>query len=147
MTTEHSDVAADLWTLAETVLTHLEPVLRQAMDEQRERPRQGCSWCPVCALAALVRGEQHDLLTLLATEGAAVLVLVRQLVAEHTGSGKPSTEADRQNYDDTTVHDRDVEGHQSDSVPGYDSEESVIQQPGFVPITVTVKGSPSADTE
>ncbi len=147
MATEHSDVAADLWTLAETVLTHLEPVLRQAMDDQRERPRQGCSWCPVCALSALVRGEQHDLLTLLATEGAAVLVLIRQLVAEHTGSGKASTEGDRRTNDDTAVHDPDVEGHQTDPTPGRETEESVIQQPGFVPINVTVKGSTSADTE
>ena len=72
MDNQHSDVAAELWSLAETVLTRLEPLLRQAVQEQSERPRQGCSWCPVCALAALLRGEQHDLLTLVTSEGASV---------------------------------------------------------------------------
>ena len=83
MTTPHSDVASELWSLAETVLTRLEPLLRQAVQNQENSPRQGCSWCPVCALAALVRGEQHDLVTLLASEGSTVIALIRQLIAEH----------------------------------------------------------------
>lgn len=142
MSTEHSDVAAELWALAQTVLTRLEPVLRQAMEDQRERPRQGCSWCPVCALAALIRGEQHDLLTLLATEGASVIALVRQLIADHspsTDSHGPSTD----NPGTAPRRDGDV-AHSDDEDIAHATDESVVQRKGFVPITVTVRDATSS---
>lgn len=153
MATEHSDVAAELWALAETVLTRLEPVLRQAMEEQRDRPQQGCSWCPVCALSALIRGEQHDLLTLLASEGATVVALFRQIVAEHAGTpgtaagssadghtaggGEPKTPEARPGSD---------VGHEDGSTITSATEEPVVRKPGFVPITVTVKDSSTSDS-
>lgn len=158
MSTEHSDVAAELWALAQTVLTKLEPVLRQAMEDQRERPRQGCSWCPVCALAAMIRGEQHDLLTLLASEGASVVALIRQMVAEHSGS----TPAESSSAESTHGHgadeparpgdadpafanreDRDGDkrdgGHSDDPTIASATDEPNVRRAGFVPITVTVK--------
>lgn len=144
MATDHSDVAAELWALAETVLTRLEPVLRQAMEEQRERPRQGCSWCPVCALAALVRGEQHDLLTLLASESATVVALFRQLVAEHSGT-KPGSPDPTPHDPSTADADESDPAHNYDASIAHDTEDPVVRRTGFVPITVTVKESATTD--
>ena len=39
-------------------------------------------WCPVCALAALVSGEQHPLLTVIAEHSVALLSVVRAMVAD-----------------------------------------------------------------
>lgn len=145
MTTEHSDVAAELWALAETVLTRVEPMLRQAVTDQQERPRQGCSWCPVCALSALIRGEQHDLLTVLATEGATVIAMIRQLVAEHmdgpaSQATHPSTETteDPEAGPDAETDDHGPD-HTEEQAGAQDTEEPVVRRSGFVPITVTVK--------
>lgn len=145
MTTEHSDVAAELWALAETVLTRVEPILRQAVTDQQERPRQGCSWCPVCALSALIRGEQHDLLTVLATEGATVIAMIRQLVAEHMdGPASQAAHASTETAQDPEADtDTDADGHgpdhTEDQAGAQDMEEPVVRRGGFVPITVTVK--------
>ncbi|ORI13347.1 hypothetical protein [Rhodococcus sp. 1168] len=141
MTTEHSDVAAELWALAETVLTRVEPMLRQAVTDQQERPRQGCSWCPVCALSALIRGEQHELLTVLATEGATVVAMIRQLIAEHLdGPASQSTHASTETAEDPGA---DTDGHSPDQTEdqarAQGTEEPVVRRGGFVPITVTVK--------
>ena len=37
-------------------------------------------WCPVCALAALVSGEQHPLLTVIADHSVALLAVIRAMV-------------------------------------------------------------------
>ena len=67
MSEEHERLVAEFRALAETVLTRLEPVLQKAAaatadvaSDSASTDTQpvftGCSWCPVCALAALVRG-------------------------------------------------------------------------------------------
>ncbi|SNT22632.1 hypothetical protein [Rhodococcoides kyotonense] len=145
MATEHSDVAAELWALAETVLTRLEPILARAVEDQADAPRQGCSWCPVCALAALIRGEQHDLLTLVATEGATVVAMIRQIVSEHSATG-----AHRRGDDPTTPNPGSDAGfresdHTSESPIAHDTEVPGVRRAGFTPITVNVKNSGSGD--
>ena len=37
-------------------------------------------WCPVCALAALVNGEQHPLVTVIADHSVALLDVIRAMV-------------------------------------------------------------------
>ena len=37
-------------------------------------------WCPVCALAALISGEQHPLLDVVSEHSVALLTVVRALV-------------------------------------------------------------------
>jgi hypothetical protein len=39
-------------------------------------------WCPVCALAALVAGEQHPLLTVIADHSMALLAVIRSVVED-----------------------------------------------------------------
>nr|WP_206025235.1 hypothetical protein [Rhodococcus sp. 14C212] len=48
-----------------------------------------CSWCPLCAVAAAVRGEPHELLTRLATQIAALIALLRDLLARYLPSPGP----------------------------------------------------------
>ncbi len=157
MTSGHSELGADLLALADTVLTRLDPILRRVAETQQERDQQGCSWCPVCALAALVRGERHDLVELVASEGAVIIAMLRQLLADHTN-------ADHTNADHTstaTGHSAAAPAEPSPSGPETDppapepvdlSNVSVdTNMPGerraaFVPITVRVKNSRS-DTQ
>lgn len=140
MDNQHSDVAAELWSLAETVLTRLEPLLRQAVQEQSERPRQGCSWCPVCALAALLRGEQHELLTLVTSEGASVIALIRQIVAEHVDPASQPSAAQSEDRPDGATH-------ADEPTVAREPDESMIRRPAFEPITVTVKDSTTSDSQ
>ncbi|MCD2104811.1 MAG: hypothetical protein U5O16_19210 [Rhodococcus sp. (in: high G+C Gram-positive bacteria)] len=97
MSEEHERLVAEFRALAETVLTRLEPVLQKAAaastaatDDPGSADTQpvfsGCSWCPVCALAALVRGEHHELLAFLAGQAAAFLALLREILDEFLGA-------------------------------------------------------------
>jgi hypothetical protein len=52
------------------------------------RPRQSagpCTWCPVCALVAALRGEQPELTATLAEQASGLLVLLRLLLSAHAG--------------------------------------------------------------
>ena len=75
--TEFTD---ELRLLAEAVLERVEPVLRQAAAE--EQPEwNNCTWCPVCAAAALVRGEHHEVLAAVAAHGTAIVTVLREALA------------------------------------------------------------------
>ncbi|MFI7669009.1 hypothetical protein [Nocardia sp. NPDC049526] len=73
------EFAAELKLLAEAVLERVEPVLRRAADGQPDW--SSCSWCPVCAAAALVRGEHHDVLAVVADHGTAIVTVLREALA------------------------------------------------------------------
>lgn len=105
MSEEHERLVAEFRALADTVLTRLEPVLQKAAaatadvagdsaSADTQPVFTGCSWCPVCALAALVRGEHHELLAFLAGHAAAFLALLREILDEFLG-GRPARIADR----------------------------------------------------
>ncbi|WP_032379059.1 hypothetical protein [Rhodococcoides fascians] len=147
MTSGHSELGADLLALADTVLTRLDPILRRVAETQQERDQQGCSWCPVCALAALVRGERHDLVELVASEGTVIIALLRQLLADHTNTGTGHTAAapaeaspSEPGSDPTSTEPVDLSNVSVDTnIPGE-------RRAAFVPITVRVKNSRS-DTQ
>ncbi|RDI65288.1 hypothetical protein [Nocardia pseudobrasiliensis] len=88
MTTTDSDrhedhfgeFAEELRLLAEAVLERVEPVLRRAAADGRPE-WDACTWCPVCAAAALVRGEHHDVLTAIAENGTAIVTVLREALA------------------------------------------------------------------
>jgi hypothetical protein len=96
MTGSHPDIGPELRQLAQTILDRLDPAVRLAA------ARAGGSgdtsgkcqqvWCPVCALAALVAGEQHPLLTVVAEHSVALMAVVRAMVddtAATAGNGPP----------------------------------------------------------
>lgn len=74
-----AEFAAELKLLAEAVLERVEPVLRQAADGQVEW--SSCSWCPVCAAAALMRGQHHEVLQTVADHGTAIVTVLREALA------------------------------------------------------------------
>lgn len=71
----------ELRLLAEAVLERVEPALRRAADPTRSTEWGGCSWCPLCAAAALARGEHHDVVAALAGHGTAIVTVLREALA------------------------------------------------------------------
>lgn len=72
-----AEFTEELRLLAEVLLQRAEPLLRQAGSPQRP-PADNCRWCPVCALAALVRGQHHETVAALAEHGTALVTILRE---------------------------------------------------------------------
>lgn len=93
MSGEHSELGPELRALAQTILDRLDPAVRLAA----ARAASGSAgegkcqqvWCPVCALAALVAGEQHPLLTIIADHSVALLTVVRAIIDQSDGPAGP----------------------------------------------------------
>jgi hypothetical protein len=85
-------MSPELRQLAQAILDRLDPAVRSAaaMAGGADGPGK-CQqvWCPVCALAALVSGEQHPLLTVIAEHSVALLTVVRAMVEDIETSGGP----------------------------------------------------------
>lgn len=83
--------ARELKMLARSIVDRLEPLVAQVADTQQSGPypRTGCAWCPVCAMIALSRGENHELLGYIASHGASLLRFVRALL-ETSDDNEPS---------------------------------------------------------
>lgn len=87
----HPDIGPELRKLAQALLNGLDPALRSAAalasaagsaGDGGNRAPGKCQqvWCPVCALAALVSGEQHPLVTVIADHSVALLDAIRSIV-------------------------------------------------------------------
>lgn len=93
MTGVHPDIGPELRKIAQTILDGIDPVVRMAAT----RASGGgvgtgkCQqlWCPVCALAALVTGEQHPLLTVIAEHSVTLLAVIRTIIEDVNGSVTP----------------------------------------------------------
>jgi hypothetical protein len=88
----HPDIGPELRQLAQTILDRLDPAMRAAAAVAGGGDSPGkCQqvWCPVCALAALVTGEQHPLLTVIAEHSLALLTVIRAMVADITPEQPP----------------------------------------------------------
>ena len=86
MTGSHPDIGPELRQLAQTILDRLDPAVRLAAARAAgsgDGPGK-CQqvWCPVCALAALVAGEQHPLLTVVAEHSVALLTVIRAIIED-----------------------------------------------------------------
>jgi hypothetical protein len=89
----HPDLGPELRRLAQTILDKLDPAVRLAAARAAgsgDGPGK-CQqvWCPVCALAALVAGEQHPLLTVVAEHSVALLTVIKAIVEDTADSGGP----------------------------------------------------------
>jgi hypothetical protein len=84
MTGAHSDIGPELRRLAQKVLDQIDPAVRLAAAAAAGGgPGTGkCQqvWCPVCALAAVVTGEEHPLLTVIAEHSVTLLAVIRTIV-------------------------------------------------------------------
>ncbi|WP_174557453.1 hypothetical protein [Nocardia vaccinii] len=74
------ELAEELRLLAEVLLERVEPVLRRASADGGAE-WAGCNWCPLCAAAALARGEHHDVVASLAAHGTAIVTVLREALA------------------------------------------------------------------
>jgi hypothetical protein len=94
MSGSHPDLGPELRQLAQTLLDRLDPAVRLAAARAGQGDASKCEqvWCPVCALAALVTGEQHPLLTMISEHSVALLAVVRAMVEnlpDSSGTGFP----------------------------------------------------------
>jgi hypothetical protein len=91
----HSDVGPELRKLAQTLFDQMDPIVRaaaaRAMGEGAGTGKCQQMWCPVCALAAAVTGEEHPLLTVIAEHSVALLAVIRAIIEELDGSSTPPT--------------------------------------------------------
>jgi len=88
----HSELPPELLALAQAILDRLDPAVRAAAARADGGDGPGrCQqvWCPVCALAALVTGEQHPLLSVIAEHSVALLTVIRALLDNLDSPGGP----------------------------------------------------------
>jgi hypothetical protein len=80
----HPDIGPELRKLAQKILDQIDPAVRLAASMAAgDGPGTGkCQqvWCPVCALAAVVSGDEHPLLTVIADHSVALLAVIRAIV-------------------------------------------------------------------
>jgi hypothetical protein len=85
MTGSHPELGTELRQLAQEILDRLDPAVRLAAANfaaSADSAPGKCQqvWCPVCALAAVVNGEQHPLLTVIAEHSVALLTVIRAVL-------------------------------------------------------------------
>jgi hypothetical protein len=80
----HPEIPAELRQLAQLLLDRIDPAVRAAAAVAMGRGDSSgkCQqmWCPVCALAALMQGEQHPMLDVVAEHSVALMTFVRALI-------------------------------------------------------------------
>ncbi len=85
MSSPHADLGPELRQLAQAILERLDPAVRaaaaMAADSLRGPGRCQQVWCPVCALAALISGEQHPLLGVIAEHSVTLLTVLQGMAA------------------------------------------------------------------
>lgn len=98
----HGDLGPELRRLAQVLLDRLDPAVRLAATAAAGSRPGRCEqvWCPVCALAALITGEQHPLITVVADHSVALMTVISAMVADAqraadgVGPPQPPTDAD-----------------------------------------------------
>ena len=95
---DHSDLGPELRALARALLERLDPAMRAAAAKAAEALRGPgrCQqvWCPVCALAALVSGEEHPMLAVIAEHSVALMTVIRAMAADPQAAQAPDTAGD-----------------------------------------------------
>ena len=111
MTGIHPDIGPELRKLAQKILDQIDPAVRlaasRAVGEGAGTGKCQQVWCPVCALAAVVTGEEHPLLTVIAEHSVALLAVIRAIVdqVDHPPTppdGPPSGDMGGATADDDT---------------------------------------------
>ncbi|MBU3751706.1 MAG: hypothetical protein FGM52_14915 [Mycobacterium sp.] len=98
MSSDHASLGPELRQLAQAILERLDPAVRAAAaaaaDSLRGPGRCQQVWCPVCALAALINGEQHPLLGVIAEHSLTLLAVIQKMTASAaTDAAQPPTGA------------------------------------------------------
>ena len=89
----HPDLGPELRQLAQTLLDRIDPAIRLGLTTLLSGADGSAKceqvWCPVCALVALARDEQHPMLTAIAEHSTALLTVVRSLLDDGASPGSP----------------------------------------------------------
>jgi hypothetical protein len=89
----HTDIGPELRRLAQSILDGIDPALRAAAARASGAGlgTGKCQqvWCPVCALAAVVTGEQHPLVSVIADHSVALLDVIRAIIDDIDRSATP----------------------------------------------------------
>ncbi len=91
MSSGHPDFGPELRQLVQALLERVDPAVRAAaaMAAEAMRGPGRCQqvWCPVCALAALINGEQHPLLGVIAEHSVTLLSVIQSMAADASTGG------------------------------------------------------------
>ena len=113
----HPDIGPELRKLAQSILDGIDPAVRlaaaRALGDGAGTGKCQQVWCPVCALAAVVTGQEHPLLTVIAEHSVALLAMVRAIVEQVDtskpppdgppgGNGRPDTATEADAHADST---------------------------------------------
>ena len=84
MTGVHPDIGPELRKLAQKILDQIDPAVRlaasMAVGDGAGTGKCQQGWCPVCALAAVISGDEHPLLTVIAEHSVSLLSVIRAIV-------------------------------------------------------------------
>lgn len=115
MSSPHPDFGPELRALAQTLLDRLDPAVRAAAAAaaQALKGPGRCQqvWCPVCAVAALVNGEQHPLLNVAAEHSVTLLTMLRTMAAAAPGSAAAAGDEPAEPADETAPPTRNGRYH------------------------------------
>jgi hypothetical protein len=86
----HPDIGPELRALAQAIFDRLDPAVRAAAVAWGTGQGK-CQqvWCPLCALAALITGEQHPLLGLIAEHSVTLMTMVRAMATDSPSFDDP----------------------------------------------------------
>ncbi len=87
------ELVAELRMLIEALLEYVEPWLQAGSTPSSASAVTEGRWCPLCAVAAAVRGEHPDLPPWFTEHGPGWLSAVRAVLAEHDHRGVTATGA------------------------------------------------------
>jgi len=89
----HPDIGPELRKLAQKILDQIDPAVRlaasMAVGDGAGTGKCQQVWCPVCALAAVVSGDEHPLLTVIAEHSVSLLSVIRAIV-DQVGQTTPA---------------------------------------------------------
>lgn len=85
------ELGPELRKLAQAILDGIDPAVRAAAVLASGDGPGKCQqvWCPLCALVAMVSGEEHPLLTVIAEHSVALLEVIRAVVDETGATPTP----------------------------------------------------------
>ncbi|OBK18562.1 hypothetical protein [Mycobacterium asiaticum] len=96
MSTGHTDIGPELRRLAQAIVDGIDPAVRAAATLASSGGPGKCQqvWCPVCALAAVVNGEQHPMVTVIANHSVALLEVIQSIVDDMHHVADPPPDGD-----------------------------------------------------
>jgi hypothetical protein len=130
----HTDIGPELRKLAQAIVDGIDPAVRAAATLASNAGTGKCQqvWCPVCALAAVVNGEQHPLVTVIADHSVALLEVIRAMVDDLGQSGEGTVAAPLEN--------ETPEGDSTDTdSPGARTNGDGAAKSRYQPIPVTLQ--------